>query len=188
METGAAPQVHSIGIIRDHAIVCAGPLFWDVAKLLTGADARDAWTWDDDANATIYAVPLKPGRPVETYAAPPFFAFHHVNAWNEDGEIVFDVLVNENITSKDADPAAVFARDVLADPSRRDVLGAGHLGRLTRYSLPRGGGTARVTQLDAPGAELPAVSDAVVGQPRAAARYLGGRRIRVVVAAQHVSN
>ena len=36
--------IHSIGITKTHAIVCAGPLHWDVAKLLSGGDAADAWT------------------------------------------------------------------------------------------------------------------------------------------------
>ena len=110
------PYVHSIGITRTHAIVCAGPLHWDVAKLLVGEPASKGWTWDESASvSTIYVFPLDPNTRPTVYTATPFFAFHHINAWDTPGGgIRFDVLVNTNLTALNPNPAAAFALDVVS--------------------------------------------------------------------------
>ena len=139
-------------------------------------------------------MPLAPGRPVAVYTASPFFAFHHINAWHRarDSAVVFDVLANPNLTAANANPAAAFALDVVRDPSRRDVLGGGHLGELTRYTLhplpppapidtdyptastlPPAVGAVTVQTMDlvdadgrvSPGAELPTFNRGLSGRP-----------------------
>jgi carotenoid cleavage dioxygenase-like enzyme len=167
------PYVHSIGVTSTHAIVCSGPLHWDVNKLLSGTDASTAWEWDAGSNSsTIYAIPLDSKQPVQAYTAPPFFGFHHLNAWhNADGTLTFDVLVNQNLSASNSNPASAFALNVLRDPTRRDVLQGKNV--LTRYTLPQTGGKASVDEFslldadgkDSPSVELPSFNRAVAGLP-----------------------
>jgi beta,beta-carotene 9',10'-dioxygenase len=169
------PYVHSIGITRDQAIVCVGPLNWDVKGLLGGDPASRAWQWDQTAKATtIYRMPLDAAKPVARYSAPPFFAFHHVNAWDaEDGGVAFTVIVDAYTNATHADPSSVFGLAVLRDPAVRDTSPT--VTQLRQYTLPPSGGadvnaTVReFTLVDGEGrvsrlAELPSINPAYSGR------------------------
>lgn len=131
------PYVHSIGVTQNFAIICSGPLFWDISRLLVGDDASQSWEWDAKVSTTIYKLPLDPSAPVTMYSAPSFFSFHHVNAWeNKDGSLEFDILVNQNLGPSSADPSADFSFSVLRHLEHRDKInGTSHGGRLTRFKL-----------------------------------------------------
>lgn len=136
------PYVHSIGITPTHAVICAGPLHWDVGKLLLGTPASKAWAWDEDTPTTIYKLPLDPSAAIDTYEAAPFFSFHHVNAWHEpNGTLSFDLVVNPNLTAARANPAAAFELGSFREPSERDAVRL--YTELRRYALPEGAVSAR---------------------------------------------
>lgn len=132
------PYVHSIGVTKNFAIVCAGPLNWDIEKLLLGKDASDSWKWDKEGHSsTIYKLPLDADAPVEAFSVPPFFAFHHLNAWEDSsGSLNFDVVVNKGLNATNGNPAAAFSFSTLRNTERRDVIKVGGGAVLTRYSLP----------------------------------------------------
>ena len=96
---------------------------------------------------------------------PPFFGFHHVNAWEEPSlsspvpstrdsavvkgaskaSVIFELVTVQNISKAQPDPTAAFSLDYLANPTVRDAKKL--ITELRRVRLPIGGGTPEVEVL-----------------------------------------
>eukprot|EP01062_Namystynia_karyoxenos_P058525 TRINITY_DN50054_c0_g1_i1.p1 TRINITY_DN50054_c0_g1~~TRINITY_DN50054_c0_g1_i1.p1 ORF type:complete len:558 (+),score=164.27 TRINITY_DN50054_c0_g1_i1:94-1674(+) len=161
IRTKRLPYVHSIGVTVSYAIICHGPLRWEVPALMEGKSASDSLRWDT-GNTTIYLVPLDPAQPVRTFAAAPFFAFHHVNAWEEpNGDVSFDAFHDEGLSAENPSPFQ-FTLD-LRDPARRPEMTS--TSTLWRHTLSAASGTtsSRLIPLNSAAGrsmapELPAVN------------------------------
>ncbi|CAG7834109.1 unnamed protein product, partial [Allacma fusca] len=87
---------HSFGVTKDKVIFIESPLRLDVLKLATAAFTKisfaQAMSWDPSLKTRFYVASLTDGKvhPV-VYESDPFFTFHHINAYEEDGQIIVDV-------------------------------------------------------------------------------------------------
>ncbi|MFB6118774.1 carotenoid oxygenase family protein [Halosegnis sp.] len=153
--TDRPSYMHSFALTPNYVVLTAFP--FDVNPLAFFKPGRQGpfvenFQWRPDAGMTIYVVDRRGGGVVGEATAPAVFGFHHVNAFEDDGDVVFDLE-----TLPDAD--AVDSLDLTA-------LRAGELeavaGRLDRYRIsdPEGNLSIERTDRFATGTGLPTVSPA----------------------------
>lgn len=81
---------------KDKVIFIESPLCLNIPKVLTAGifknSFRNCLSWYGNETTRIHVLSMEDGlhHPI-TYNAPAMFAFHHINAYEEDGQIVCDV-------------------------------------------------------------------------------------------------
>ena len=119
--------MHSFGMTKRYAIFTEFPLrVQPMALLLWLRPYIENFTWEPRRGTPFYVLDRHTGELVGRWDADPFFAFHHVNAWEEGDDIVLDIDAYEDNRIIDA-----FFLDRLANPA--NALPFGHL---RRYRIP----------------------------------------------------
>lgn len=120
--------VHSFGLTPDYVVLVEFPLdVHPLRLLLPGGDSFiERFQWRPDRGTRFHVLDRHTGTPVAEHVADAVFAFHHVNAFEEDGWLVVDLATFE-------DPSVV-------DALYLEDLATGGLptidGELRRYRLP----------------------------------------------------
>jgi beta,beta-carotene 9',10'-dioxygenase len=153
--------MHSFGLTDRYAVLHEGSLVVNPLKLaFSGRPFIENFTWEPERGSRFWVIDRRDGRTLGPWTAPPSFCFHHVNAFEHEGELVVDLLAYD-------DAEIVWA------------LGLGRLRAgegapwplLHRYRLV----------LDRPSAVEPEVlSDQALELPRIDYRRCNGRRYRVL--------
>jgi beta-carotene 15,15'-monooxygenase len=145
--------MHSFALTPNYAVLTEFP--FDVNPLVFFRPGRQGpfienFEWRPAAGTTLHVVDRHGGGVVTTTRAPATFGFHHVNAYEDDGDIVFDLE-----TVPDAETVATLSLDALR-AGELDAFG----GRLDRYRIvdPEGAATVRRRRLYEGGTALPTVS------------------------------
>lgn len=125
--------MHSFGITERHAILTEWPLVVNPLALATGMlrgrPFIENYEWQPERGTRIHVIDLRDGSLRGTYEARPQFCFHHVNAFERDGELVMDLATYEDARVID---------DFYLDRARGDlVLPDIELSRIT-IALDRG--------------------------------------------------
>ena len=95
--------LHSFGITEEYAILACFPFVVNpVALLLSGRPFIENFRWRPELGTRFVVVRLSDGSVAGTYRAEPFFAFHHINAFVDDGELVVDAAAYPDATIIDA--------------------------------------------------------------------------------------
>jgi len=99
---GKVPQgrnhqyIHEISVTDNYAILAMGPIFSDLIKTLFDGSAFSAMSFDDSLFTEVYLFDLNEEKPVEKFEAPPLFAYHHANSYEDkDGKVVLDLIAYE---------------------------------------------------------------------------------------------
>lgn len=139
--------MHSFGLTGNHAILVEFPLFFSPLGL---ALKRKAYIgnarWKPERGARFLLMDLRDGHLAGTWHADAFFAFHHVNAFERDGEVVVDLCAYPD--------AAIIDRlflDRLQEPDGGALPGA----ELRRYRLRPGQSRAVPEPLSDEAIDLP---------------------------------
>jgi beta,beta-carotene 9',10'-dioxygenase len=89
--------MHSFAITERHAILAEFPFVAiPISIPLSGRPFVDNYRWRPDRGTRFRVIDLETGALRGTYETEPFFAFHHVNAYERDGELVLDLCAYEN--------------------------------------------------------------------------------------------
>ncbi|MEJ3747466.1 carotenoid oxygenase family protein [Actinomycetes bacterium KLBMP 9797] len=141
--------MHSFAITERYVVLVEFPFVAVPAAIpLSGRPFIENYRWKPKRGTTFRVVELATGRELKSYRAAPFFAFHHVNAFEQDGELVVDLCAYDDVEVV----RALYMERLLS--ARPRVPGA----RLHRYALPLDGGdTVRAERLGAVGVELPRI-------------------------------
>uniref|UniRef100_A0A8C6TB64 Beta-carotene oxygenase 1 n=1 Tax=Neogobius melanostomus TaxID=47308 RepID=A0A8C6TB64_9GOBI len=88
---------HSFGMTDNYFIFIEQPLKLDIIKMATaymrGVNWASCLKFCPEENTLIHIIDRKTGKEVETkYYTGAMVVFHHVNAFEEDGHIIFDVI------------------------------------------------------------------------------------------------
>jgi len=155
--TDSPAYVHSIGVSEDHVVLVETPLRIDILRSLSPFTEGffELLDWQPERDTTISVVSRETGEVVTETTAGPFFTFHTVNAFDDGGEVVVDLVAFEDDGIVDA-----LALGELAERG----FGAIPPGRLLRLRLSPDG-TVDCRQLYDGGMELPAIPRQVATQP-----------------------
>ncbi|MFZ5967176.1 MAG: carotenoid oxygenase family protein [Bacillota bacterium] len=122
--------MHSIGMTENYIILAEYPLVIQPLKLLaSNKPFVDNLYWRPDRGTKFTVVDKRNGSIVGRYEAEAFFAFHHINAYEEGDKICVDL-----VAYRDASLASSLYLKDLINPDF--VL---PVPEVRRYYLPRGG-------------------------------------------------
>jgi carotenoid cleavage dioxygenase-like enzyme len=140
--------MHSFAVTERYAVLVEFPFVAvPVAIPLSGRPFIENFHWKPERGTRFLVVDLATGALTGTYQTGPFFAFHHVNAFERDGELVIDLCAYDDASIV---RALYLDRVRSAEPGIPDAT-------LRRYVLPLGGGEVRVERLGDASIELPRI-------------------------------
>ena len=148
MKVSEPAYMHSFALSDHHVALVEFPLVVNPIKLaLGGKPFIESYRWKPELGTRFRVFDRSTGELRGTWQAPPFFAFHHVNAFERDGELVLDLCAYDD---------AEVIRALYLEPLRagQPVPAAD----LRRYRLPLDGGEVQVEPLGGQGLELPRIN------------------------------
>ncbi len=155
--------MHSFALTDRYAVLFDQPLVVNPLKLALGKRSFiENYEWKPERGARFLVIDRETGALRSTVEADAFFTFHAVNAFEEGGELVVDLVAYDDASIID---------DLYLDNLRSGSPTAA--GRLRRYRLPLDGGRARSEDL----------CDEEIELPRIAYRARSGRDYRYVYGA-----
>jgi carotenoid cleavage dioxygenase-like enzyme len=91
--------MHSFGMTERYLILTEFPLVVSPLKLLlSGKPFIRNYQWQPQRGVRFYVIEKDSGRLVRTARTDAFFAFHHVNAFEEGDDVVVDVITQPDAT------------------------------------------------------------------------------------------
>jgi beta,beta-carotene 9',10'-dioxygenase len=140
--------MHSFGMTDRYAVLAECPLVVNPPAIpLSGRPFIENFRWRPERGTRFIVFDRQAGKVRAEVQGEPFFCFHHVNAFEEDGELVVDLTAYE-----DDSIVSCFYLDGL-----RGGTVAFPKAELRRYRLPLDGGDARRETI-AEGFELPRIN------------------------------
>jgi beta,beta-carotene 9',10'-dioxygenase len=125
----APSYMHSFAITENHVILVAFPYVVNpLALLLKGKPFISNYRWRPELGTRFVVIDQRTGEVRSDHRTDAFFAFHHINAFEQDGEIVIDLAAYEDAS--------------IIEATYLDSLRAGTtlpMPRPTRYHLEPGG-------------------------------------------------
>jgi beta,beta-carotene 9',10'-dioxygenase len=141
--------MHSFAITERYVVLAEFPfVVMPVTIPLSGRPFIRNYRWRPGRGTRFRILDLDTARVVATGEAEPFFAFHHVNAYERGSEIVLDVCAYQNADIIDA----LYLDRLRAAGTPLPVA------RLRRYRLPLTGGDAISEPLSPAALELPRIN------------------------------
>jgi beta,beta-carotene 9',10'-dioxygenase len=150
--------MHSFAMTERYLVLAEFPFVVSPLRLLlSGAPFIRNYRWKPERGLRFHIVEKETGRRVATAASEAAFAFHHVNAFEQDGELVLDLVTYP-------DPGII---DQLYLSRLRTGAPVKAVGLLWRYFMPlRNAGSVRVQQICPTPLELPRIDYArTAGRP-----------------------
>jgi beta,beta-carotene 9',10'-dioxygenase len=139
--------MHSFGITERYAVLTACPLVVNPPQIpLSGRPFIANFKWEPERGTDVIVWDRHTGELVSRSQAEPFFCFHHVNAFEDGGELVVDLVAYE-----DDEIIRALYLDRLRSGGEFPSF------ELRRYRVPLGGGEVRGETI-APGFELPRIN------------------------------
>jgi beta,beta-carotene 9',10'-dioxygenase len=142
--------IHSFGMSERHLVIVEYPLVVNpISLLLWLRPYIENFRWKPRRGTRIHVFDRATGRHVRSATADPFFAFHHVNAYDEDGSVVVDLCAYD-----DASVIESFYLHRLSEPDVQIPPGT-----LRRLRVPLTGPDERLhaESLSPTGIELPSI-------------------------------
>ena len=149
--------MHSFGMTDRYVILSEWPIMVNpLDLLLRGQPFIENFEWRPEQGTRFRVLRKSDGAEVARCVADAAFGFHHVNAFERDGEIACDIVTY---------PDASIIDELYLDELRSDEPSPG-TGHLRRYRLPLDGGTASSRVLSDERLELPRIHEgAARGRP-----------------------
>lgn len=138
--------VHSFGLTDNYVVAIEGPLIVDIWRALTHrifATSPAKWLyWEPNQPTRFHVIDRQNGNQVGVFTADPFLVFHHINAFEKDGNIYLDICCYRN----DSVINQIYLQNL------RSPVQPGHkkfdIPEVRRYELPLG-------ELEGVGEEIP---------------------------------
>ncbi len=150
--------VHSCAVTADHIVLIEPPLWINLLNAIRpGTEGLlDLLDYHADHPARLVVIARDTGEIVQEQQLAPFFLFHHVNAFETDGQVTVDM-----VTFQDASIVAALSLPTLRTESFAGVPS----GQLSRLRVDIETGAISWSQPYTGGIELPTVPQGVRGRP-----------------------
>jgi carotenoid cleavage dioxygenase-like enzyme len=139
--------MHSFGLTENYIVLTQSPLVVNPLRMrFAGKPFIENYKWKPE-RGTRFALMSRRDGTVRSYDAEAFFAFHHVNAFEQNGDVFVDI--------------AAFPDTSLIDTLYLDNLRSGGMAaaaQLRRYQLPANGKTAAYEPLSDETFEMPRIN------------------------------
>lgn len=165
LEVDRPAYMHSFGMTPEHVVLAEFPLVLDPLDLaLSGGPLVESYEWRPERGTRWLVFDRGSGDLVAEPRGPPLFAFHHVNAFEEDGGIAVDLCAYPD--ARVVDELYLDRVKAPGGPSPEATA------RLRRARVPLDGGDVEIETLADEALELPRTwYSEVNGQPY---RYVYG--------------
>lgn len=138
--------MHSFGMTKNYFIVAESPFVVQSIKLiLCNRPFIENYYWNKNRGTKLYFIDRKSGRLIHKKEIEPFFYFHFVNAFENESEVIFDI-----VTYPDAEIIESYYLDRLQNPDEKIPPG-----RLKRFTIDLNKKNYEVKTLSKEGIELP---------------------------------
>ena len=139
--------MHAFGMSGRYLILSEYPLRVNPLKLaFSGKPFIENYAWDGSESTRFQVIDRETGELRGTYETDAFFCFHHVNAFERDGELVLDLIAYE-------DPSIIDSLYL----DERGPRGSIPPAELRRYTIDLDGGGVRWEPLAEGSVELPRI-------------------------------
>ncbi|MGH3751939.1 MAG: carotenoid oxygenase family protein [Pseudonocardiaceae bacterium] len=143
--------LHSFAVTEDYAVLAVFPLVVNpLSLLLSGKPFIENYRWRPELGTRFIVVDLHDGTVRRAATGEAVFAFHHINAYQDGGQIVLDLCAYP-----DASIIEAFYLERLRNPGAYPEL---PLARPTRYRVDPTAGTVSGHRLSDEGMELPQIN------------------------------
>ncbi len=151
LPVGYPTYLHSFAMTSHYIILTEMPFTVSPYDLLLSDNSFiDNFSWKPKNGTTFIVIDKKTGKKIGSYKTEPFFALHHVNAYEEDGHIIVDLIAH-----KDPHVVKSFAYNNLCDPHLK--LPVAHL---KRFDIDLETGKVHPHTLSTHNIELPSINPA----------------------------
>lgn len=138
--------IHSFGMTREHIVIAEYPLTVNPLSLLLWLKPYiENFSWRPEQGTRFHVFDRQSGQHIRTLTGPAFFAFHHVNAYDDGDAIMCDIVGYDDNAIIDA-----FYLHRLEEPDSRIPAGT-----LRRFRLNLTNGSVTVHELCDAAIELP---------------------------------
>jgi carotenoid cleavage dioxygenase-like enzyme len=94
--------MHSFALTEHYVVLAENPLLVNPLSMpLSKKSFIDNYEWQPERGTRFIVFDRSSGEVHSTHEAEPFFCFHHVNAFERDGEIVIDVVAYDDASMMD---------------------------------------------------------------------------------------
>ncbi|KAM7057946.1 beta,beta-carotene 15,15'-dioxygenase [Molossus nigricans] len=126
---------HSFGVTENYIVFLEQPYRIDILKMATayiqGVNWASCLTFHKQDKTYIHIIDQRTGKPVPTkFYTDPMVVFHHVNAYEEDGSLLFDVIAYEDNSLYDYFYLANLKQDI------KERSGNNPIPALKRFAVP----------------------------------------------------
>jgi carotenoid cleavage dioxygenase-like enzyme len=149
IEAKAPSYMHSFGLTEHYIILVEFPLVVNsLDLLLSGRPFIENFKWRPEQGTKFTLINRLSGKVVGIYFGEPFFAFHHINAFEVDNKIVIDI-----ITYKDNSIINSLYLDILRGKEPMDIP----VSEYRRFTIDRDNGSVGYKIIHE-GLELPRIN------------------------------
>lgn len=140
--------MHSFSLTKQYAVLTAYPFVVNPLRLLLANQSFiENFEWKPERETIFFLIDRKTGTLAATCLAPPFFSFHHANAFEENGEVVVDI-----VSYRDSSVVKAFYLDALRG---RAGQSSAMLPELRRYRVSLKNSSVRSEMISSDPIELP---------------------------------
>ena len=88
--------MHSFAITENYIVLTGFPLVFNpMSAMLSGKAPKDCLEWKPERGTHFLVINKRTGEALAEYRSEAFFAFHHINAYEQDGKIVVDIAATD---------------------------------------------------------------------------------------------
>ncbi len=141
--------MHSFAMTENFVVLAEYPLVVQLSDLLlSGKPFIENYRWSPERGARFIVMDRQNGKVAGTYETDAFFAFHHVNSFEREGEIVLDLVAYSDSS---------IIESLYLKVLRGESPGTIQIGELRRYTIPLGDKQVTYEVLSDQAIELPRI-------------------------------
>jgi carotenoid cleavage dioxygenase-like enzyme len=141
--------MHSFGMTEQYIVLVEFPLVVSPLQLLvSGKPFIENYHWKPERGTRFLVIAKQDGQVIHTAQSEAFFAFHHINAFERDGEVIVDIATLPDVSIIDS-----FYLKRLTAPQATIPVST-----LMRYTLSLNGAALTSTMVSKTGIELPRIN------------------------------